>query len=332
MDPGDARRGDLAHQQPRRVLLTCSQALPDVGGVAVVVDREIRALAAAGHQVTLVTSHYAGSSAAPEYPDSVRIVRIGSSAVLRRLGLGGPVFSWRLIPALWRELGRCDVLHAHEFLALNSVLALRLARLRRRPSILTEHAGIQRRQARVGNWLAQLAYQTLGRMSVRAAGRCVVVSARVADDLRRLAQPGKRIDFVPVAIDRQLFRPPAPGERQQARARLGWPPDRRKVLFVGRLVAEKGIASVLAAVDPAYDIVFCGPGDRAILGPARRASNICRRGRSANWSSCTTRPMRWFWRRTARGFRWSCARRWPADCPPCWPMNRVSSLTADCRC
>ena len=209
MDPGDARRGDLAHQQPRRVLLTCSQALPDVGGVAVVVDREIRALAGAGHQVTLVTSRSAGSSAAPEYPDSVRIVRIGSSAVLRRLGLGGPVFSWRLIPALSRELGRCDVLHAHEFLALNSVLALRLAHLRRRPSILTEHAGIQQRQARVGNWLAQLAYQTLGRTSVRAAGRCVVVSARVADDLRRLAQPGKRIDFVPVAIDRQLFRPPA---------------------------------------------------------------------------------------------------------------------------
>ena len=38
------------------------------------------------------------------------------------------------------------------------------------------------------------------------------------------------------------------------------------MLFVGRLLPEKGVGLLLAARDPEFDLVFCGPGDASLLG------------------------------------------------------------------
>ncbi len=254
-----------------RIVVTSSHALPHVGGVEVLVDKEIRALASLGHEVVLITSDESGAGETPVYPDNVRVIRVASSGFLeRRYGLFVPIPSPRLLSVLFREISRCDVVHSHGCIVLNSAAALLVAWILGKPSILTEHNGIQPRKTRLLTYIVRLAMETLGRMSARLARRCVTYNSRVQRNLRRFAGPRKPIDFVPYPVDKERFFPPSPEVRRQAREQLGWPEGRPKILFVGRLVAEKGIPLLLAAADPAYDLVFCGSGDPGILGPLPR--------------------------------------------------------------
>lgn len=252
-----------------RVLLVSHLALPHIGGVEVLVDREIRALTAAGHAVALVTSDGAGQAQAPEYPPTVRVLRVRAwHGLERHCRLPYPLFSPAVARVLWRETGWADVVHAHGFMFVNTVLALALGRLRGRPTILTDHGGIQRFDSRVATLVARAGAETVGRLGARLASRLVSYNMRVVRLLEKFA--GRPARFVPNPVDWALFSPPGPGARARAREALGWTDGRPRALFVGRLTPDKGVVALLAAGDPSYDLVFCGPGDPAILGPLPR--------------------------------------------------------------
>lgn len=104
----------------------------------------------------------------------------------------------------------------------------------------------------------------LTRPVVRAACRLLVVS----EDLGRVAaeQYGadpERIRAIPNGCDAALFQP---GDRQAAREALGLAQDAEVVLYVGRLVPEKGLRELvhatrrLAAARPRARVVFVGDG------------------------------------------------------------------------
>ena len=77
-----------------KVVVVSHLALPHVGGVEVLVDREVRALAAAGHEVVLVTSDGDGAGTPPAEVAGVRIIRVPAWHLLeRRFGLPYPLFS-----------------------------------------------------------------------------------------------------------------------------------------------------------------------------------------------------------------------------------------------
>jgi glycosyltransferase involved in cell wall biosynthesis len=257
----------------KRVLVVSSHILPHVGGVEVLVDQEVTTLATAGYDVILLSSNISGAGTEPRYPPNVEVIRVPASDFLeRRLGFTCPLFSPSVITTLWDAIGRCDVVHAHQFTAINSVLALAIARLRGRPCILTEHNGIQPRKSWLGSLLFRMVAETFGRLSVRFASKCVTYNSRVMKTLKSLGGPRKPISFIPYPIDRHLFTRRSEMSRESARNALGWRLDRNKVLFVGRLVPEKGIPLLLECVDPErYDIVFCGSGNAALLGELPRA-------------------------------------------------------------
>src|SRR5262245_27447563 len=111
------------------VLIVSHLALPHVGGVEVLVDHEIRALMAAGHQVTLVTSDGTGQAQTPIYPSSVKVQRVSAWHVLeRRFHLPFPIFSPWLLVALWRAVAAADVIHIHGCMFLSSLTAAVLGR------------------------------------------------------------------------------------------------------------------------------------------------------------------------------------------------------------
>ena len=127
------------------VLVVSHLALPHVGGVENLVDLEVRALAAAGHAVALVSSDGGGAGRTPNYPDSVRVVRVPAWHVLeRRLGIPYPLFGPRLLATLWKEIRDADIVHAHGFLFQNTALAVLLAKWQGKPCVLTDHGGIQK--------------------------------------------------------------------------------------------------------------------------------------------------------------------------------------------
>jgi glycosyltransferase involved in cell wall biosynthesis len=105
----------------------------------------------------------------------------------------------------------------------------------------------------------------------RAAG-VVAVSEPLAREMIDLGSRPERVHVIPTGLDRTLFRP---GDRDAARTRLGEPADARIILFVGRVVAEKGIAELLdaferlAADDPRTRLVIVGDGPARQMCEAR---------------------------------------------------------------
>lgn len=255
-------------KQPRRprALIVSHHGLPHVGGVEWLVDREIRALLDAGWDVTHVTSDLLGQAEMPQYPRPIRLVRVPAWHILeRRARLAYPLFAPRLWRVLWHEVGQADVVHAHGFIFLSSVAALLIARARRKPRLLTDHGGIMRFDHPFFDALMRLAAAMLGRTTCRLALKRVAYNARVLADLDRLAAGQGRSLFLPYPVDRQRFYPVSAARRQELRHQLGWPADRPKVLFVGRITPDKGILLLLQAKTAAFDLVFIGPGNPDIL-------------------------------------------------------------------
>ena len=254
------------------VLLVCHHALPHVGGLEVAVDREICGLVSQGHRVTLVTSDLLGNAQTPNYPAAVTVCRVPAWHFLeRRFHLPYPIFSPRLLSVLNRAARECDLIHVHGFMFMNSALAVLIGKLHSKPVILTDHGGIQQFASPVTTLLARLGAETVGRMSACLADRLVTYNQRIYELLEHLARTKRKSLFLPNPMDRTLFRRPRADERQAARRELGWTTDKPRVLFAGRLIQEKGVPILVEAADPRFELVFCGPGDTALLGPLPRA-------------------------------------------------------------
>jgi glycosyltransferase involved in cell wall biosynthesis len=253
-----------------RILVVSHHALPHVGGLENAVDLEIRGLAAAGHIVTLLTSDLGGAGREPIYPANVTTIRIAAWHWLERcFGIPYPLFSPALFPSLIRLIAMHDLVHAHGFMFMNTALTVWLAKALNRPCILSDHGGIQQFGSKLVTFLARIGGECVGRLSSLLATRIVTYNSRVQRQLNHL---GRRHDaeFLPNPVDRQLFPRPTAAQRAAARQALGWDAARPKVLFVGRLIAAKGVPLLLASIDSDYDLVFCGPGDTSILGSLPR--------------------------------------------------------------
>ncbi len=75
-----------------------------------------------------------------------------------------------------------------------------------------------------------------------------------------------RIIYCPCESDYSLFETPNPTLREVFGQRLGLRPDRRRLLYCGRLIPEKGVGllleaySAIVATRPDWDLVICGDG------------------------------------------------------------------------
>jgi glycosyltransferase involved in cell wall biosynthesis len=95
------------------------------------------------------------------------------------------------------------------------------------------------------------------------ATRTVAVSRPLGEELARLGVARERIAVVPNGVDATLFHP---RDRAEARRQLGLPVAGRVIVYVGRLVRDKGVLDLLEAFaplarrSPATTLVLVGDG------------------------------------------------------------------------
>ncbi|MCU0862859.1 MAG: glycosyltransferase family 4 protein [Planctomycetes bacterium] len=258
-----------------RFLLTSHHAPPHIGGVENLVLAEAIALLEAGHDVTWITSDGTGAGQQPPDHPRLRIERIPAwHWPERAFHIAFPLYAPSLLWRTWRAVGAADVVHAHGLVFLASPVACLFARLRGKWSLCTDHAGLLRYRFWPGTLFLRVLFSTIGRLTARCANRLIAYNGDIELLMRNLCGDDSKVQFVPNPVDPTRFCPPAPGEREAARRALGWD-ERPRVLCVGRLLPHKGIDVLLAAQEPGWRLVFCGPGEESMREHIRAGGAEC---------------------------------------------------------
>ena len=249
-----------------RILVALTYYRPHTSGLTIYAERLARALAARGHQVTVLTSRYDRRLPREEWMDGVRVVRV---PVLFRISKG--VIQPTLGLEATRQVLAHDVVHLHlpQFDAAG--IALR-GRLFRRPTVLTYHCDVRLPPGFV-NLLANRAVEVMNHLAARLAHHIVTYTRDYAEHSPYLRRYMHKLTTIlpPVEL------PPAPPEEVDALARRFNPEGRRPVIgMAARLAAEKGVEVLLQALPKVLErfpnalVWFAGPYENVLGEEAYR--------------------------------------------------------------
>lgn len=225
----------------------------DAGGQNVHVESLSRALARAGHDVTVYTRRDAADLPAQ--------VRTAEGVLVEHLDAGppAPVPKDELLP-LVGEMGsllaarfaetRPDVVHAHFW--MSGLATLAATRGLDVPVVQTFHAlGVTKRRFQGRQDTSPAVRVRMERALARDVDQVVATCTDEVSELLRIGAVRTRITVVPSGVDIEQFTPDGPVAAKG---------DRPRVLCVGRLVPRKGFDTVVRALSavPEAELVIAG--------------------------------------------------------------------------
>jgi len=251
-----------------RVLLVGSVA-PEhggaaAGGIGIHVSRLAEALADAETTVRVLAYGLAGEPAAAisfdieglPYPTPWEAVREAvsvplsfaahtqvASVVAPRSTIRERVAIATLARAIERVISRFrpSVVH-HHGTGLSLIASAAACRRHEVPLVATIHS--------LSGHTPETVFRRLVAPSLKCADRLVAISDFLAGEARALGADADRIWVVCNGVDTRTF---APGDQEEARRRLGLPPDVPIVLSVGHLIRRKGLDILLDAFELVLD-------------------------------------------------------------------------------
>jgi D-inositol-3-phosphate glycosyltransferase len=247
----------------------------DAGGQNVHVEALSRALARAGHQVTVYTRRDH-----PRLPDRMPVA---DGVVVEHVPAGPPKpvgkddllpYVGELAAQLAHRLAesRPDIVHSHFWMSgLAALLATRDCDV---PVVQTFHAlGVTKRRHQGRRDTSPGTRIRLERALARDVTHVIATSTEEIGELVRFGTPRQAITVVPCGVDLDLFTPEGPAAERGGRPRI---------VSVGRLVPRKGfdiVIRALTAVPGAELLIAGGPPAAELAGDseARRLRHVAKR-------------------------------------------------------
>ena len=242
--PHDMRIGMLCHNYP-----------PHPGGLEVMVQNLASGLAGR-HEVTLVTSAFDGAEGRT-LEDGMIVFRVPAFHATERMGIPYPIPTGSTLRAALRSLTSVDLLHAHGALYPTSIHAMRLAKRRSVPFVVTEHVGFVEYANPVVNAVEAIAWSTIGDRVIATTNAMTTYNSRVQQWLGK-RYPSRTVRFIGNGVDTARFRPRSPAERHELRRSFGLPDERPLVLFAARDSEKKNLSDVLRLTRDGFHLVVCG--------------------------------------------------------------------------
>ncbi len=221
-----------------RILIALTYYRPHYSGVTIHAEREARALAQRGHQVTILTSRYESRLPAHEWSDGVEIVRLPVRLHVSK-GVIMPSMPFRA----WSLIRRADVVHLHlpQFDAFYIAL---MARLLGKAVVLSYHCDMLLPRGPI-HYIANRVSNLTNRVAALAADAIVHNTRDYAEHspfLRRYLSKVYPI-LPPVEVEN-----PAPEEVEAFRRKAGIQPGQRIIGMAARLATEKGAETLVQAL------------------------------------------------------------------------------------
>ncbi|HEY6815677.1 MAG TPA: glycosyltransferase family 4 protein [Croceibacterium sp.] len=227
------------------------------GGLERVAGHLAREFALLGHHSAWAASDADGLPASP-----ARLVALRCANPTERLtGLPMPLPGTRSITSLARAVREADVVVIHDALYVTSILAMLLAKARRKSVVLVQHISSIQFASRLLRGVMRLANALVTRPMIAAADDLVFISQTVRTDLLG-PEPRRPSALLFNGVDQAVFNARERCPAAQTRLRWGLPAEARVAIFVGRFVEKKGLRILreLAAQRPDIHFALVGKG------------------------------------------------------------------------
>jgi glycosyltransferase involved in cell wall biosynthesis len=235
-----------------RILIVLTYFQPHKSGLTVYAVRQARALAARGHEVTVLTSQYNPDLPREEWNDGVRILRL---PVAFRLSKG--VIMPQMPFKVWRLIGDADIVNLHVPQVDAALIAL-LAKIHGKPVVLTYHCDLKMPGGlvnRMAGWAANLA----NRISAGLAEAIVHNTRDFAEHSPFLKRYLNKLTVIQPPI---IVKPVTEEDIAAFRLRHRIQPEQRIIGMVARLATEKGVEYLVQAMPEVIEQI---PEARAIF-------------------------------------------------------------------
>jgi glycosyltransferase involved in cell wall biosynthesis len=242
-----------------RILVALTYYRPHTSGLTIYAERLSRALAARGHEVTVLTSRYDPDTPLHEWLEGVEIVRV---PVAFRVSKGV------IMPGFGRIATR--LVRSHDVLSLHlpqfdaSGLALR-GRRSKKPVLLTYHCDLHLPPG-LFNWVVDRTVFLSNQLAARWCDSIVAYTEDYATHSPFLSRHLDRIRVIPPPVDL-----PSPSASEVAAFREKWNPDGRRMIgMAARLANEKGLEHLLEALPrvrarfPGTRVLFAGQHENVL--------------------------------------------------------------------
>lgn len=262
-----------------KILIVSAYAPPHRGGIEFVVWEQARRFVRKGHEVTWISSRFADEAPVEDH-EGYTLLRTKALNPFESRGVPYPIFTRELKRTICYQVDRSQIVHVHGMLYQATSLAIREARNRGRPVVLTSHVidqarppggdgigsvkKVMNRGIKLVEWSA---HRFVGHRNVRNSDAIVVLNSAVRDYIRRVLGSDSNIHWIPNGVDTSLFSPVSEEGKISIRNRLGLPVGKNIATFVGRLVPRKGPQLVVQAVRPDMGIHVVVVGNGSIPCP-----------------------------------------------------------------
>jgi glycosyltransferase involved in cell wall biosynthesis len=235
-----------------RILIVLTYFYPHKSGLTVYAIRQAQALAALGHEVIVLTSQYDPSLPKEEWNQGVRILRL---PVAFHLSKG--VIMPRMPFEAYRLIGESDVVNLH-VPQVDAALVALLAKLRRKPVVLTYHCDLIMPEGMIN----QLAGWAAGFANRISAGLADMIVHNTRDFAEHSDFLQKYLDKLTVIAPPIEVEPVTQADVDRFYATYDLQPGHPVIGMVARLATEKGVEFLVEAM---MEVVKVQPQVRAVF-------------------------------------------------------------------
>ncbi|MBN2499769.1 MAG: glycosyltransferase family 4 protein [Anaerolineales bacterium] len=220
------------------ILTALTYYRPHHSGLTIYTERLARALAARGHQVTVLTSQYEDELPRHEHLHGVDVIRLPVRARLSKgvIMPGIPFWAWKLAR-------QADVVHLHlpQFDAAPISL---IARLLGKPVVVTYHCDLLLPHGFIHK-IANLGSNIANHITATLANMIVTNTQDYADNSDYLSRYARKVRAIPPPV---IMPEVSAAEVQAFREKFGIQPGECVIGMLGRLAAEKGVEYLVEAM------------------------------------------------------------------------------------
>lgn len=235
-----------------RILIVLTYFSPYRSGLTMYAERQARALAQLGHDVTVLTSRYKPELPRIESDHGVKIVRMPVAFRLSKGGImpGLPIKAWQLIK-------EADIINVHVPQFDAALIAL-IAKLQKKPVVMTYHCDLSMPRGLV-NQIAGWAVRQAHKITAFFADFIIHNTQDFAENSLFLQKYMDKVEVIPPPV---VVETVSQNEVTDFREKYEIKTDQKVIGMVARLAAEKGVEFLVQALP---DITRAVPNARVVF-------------------------------------------------------------------